>query len=123
MRQLWERQRSASEITRELPFSDVEERLVWLALADLQKAQLLQDRISIPFNADGRTNRRDLLKRIGLGTAVAVPVVAGLALPAAAQGAGATMTSASKDVMIASPRRQYGGESMSALSRRQGLRW
>lgn len=88
--ELCDGQRSASDITRELPFNDVDERLVWLALADLQKAQLLQDRISIPFNADGRTNRRDLLKRIGLGTAVAVPVVAGLALPAAAQGAGAT---------------------------------
>ncbi len=79
--------RSASDITRELPFKDVDERMVWLALADLQKAQLLQDRISIPFDADGRTNRRDLLKRIGLGTAVAVPIVAGLALPAAAQAA------------------------------------
>ncbi len=77
-------QSSASDITRELPFKDVDERLVWLALADLQKAQLLQDRISIPFNADGRTNRRDLLKRIGMGTAVAVPIVTGLALPAAA---------------------------------------
>ena len=79
-------QSSASDITRELPFKDVDERMVWLALADLQKAQLLQDRISIPFNADGRTNRRDLLKRIGIGSAVAVPIVAGLALPAAAQG-------------------------------------
>ncbi len=77
-------QSSASDITRELPFKDVDERMVWLALADLQKAQLLQDRISIPFNADGRTNRRDLLRRIGLGTAVAVPIIAGIALPAAA---------------------------------------
>ncbi len=79
--------RSAADIARELPFKDVDERMVWLALADLQKAQLLQDWISIPFNADGRTNRRDLLRRIGLGTAVAVPIVAGLALPAAAQAA------------------------------------
>lgn len=80
-------QRSASDITRELPFKDVDERMVWLALADLQKAQLLQDRISIPFNADGRTNRRDLLKRIGIGSAVAVPIVAGIALPTVAQAA------------------------------------
>jgi len=77
-------QSSAADITRELPFKDVDERMVWLALADLQKAQLLQDRISIPFNADGRTNRRDLLKRIGIGSAVAVPIIAGIALPAAA---------------------------------------
>ncbi len=81
-------QSSASDITRELPFKDVDERMVWLALADLQKAQLLQDRISIPFNADGRTNRRDLLKRIGMGSAVAVPIIAGIALPASAAHTG-----------------------------------
>jgi len=84
--ELCDGQSSASDIARELPFKDVDERLVWLALADLQKAQLLQDRISIPFNADGRTNRRDLLKRIGIGSAVAVPIIAGISLPAAAQG-------------------------------------
>ena len=74
-------QRSASDITRELPFEDVDERLVWLALADLQKAELLQDRVSVPPNAYARTNRRELLRRIGMGAAVAVPVVAGVALP------------------------------------------
>ena len=74
-------QRSASDIKRDLPLEDVDERLVWLALADLQKAQLLQDRVVIPFNADGRTNRRDLLRRIGVGTAVAIPVIAGITLP------------------------------------------
>ena len=74
-------QRSASDITRDLPLEDVDERLVWLALADLQNAELLQDRVVIPFNANGRTNRRDLLRRIGVGSAVAIPVVAGIILP------------------------------------------
>ena len=74
-------QRSASDIKRDLPLEDVDERLVWLALADLQKAQLLQDRVVVPFNAHGRTNRRDLLRRIGVGSAVAIPVVAGITLP------------------------------------------
>ena len=78
-------ERSPSDIARDLPLEDVDERLVRLALADLQKAQLLQDRVSVASNAYARTNRRDLLRRIGLGSAVAIPVVAGIALPAAAQ--------------------------------------
>ena len=80
-------QSSASDIARELPFKDVDERMVWLALADLQKAQLLQDRVSFAAIAHAGTSRRDLLKRIGLGAAVAVPVVAGIALPTPAQAA------------------------------------
>ncbi len=95
-------QSSASDIMRELPFKDVDERMVWLALADLQKAQLLQDRISIPFNADGRTNRRDLLKRIGIGSAVAVPIVAGIALPTVAQAA--TCIASGQDCVPAGPK-------------------
>ena len=74
-------QRSASDITRDLPFEDVDERLVWLALADLQEAQLLEDRVVVPSNARGRTSRRDLLRQIGVGSAVAIPVVAGITLP------------------------------------------
>ncbi len=85
--ELCDGQRSASDITRELPFKDVDERMVTLALADLQKAQLLQDRVSFAAIAHAGTSRRDLLKRIGLGAAVAVPVVAGIALPTPAQAA------------------------------------
>ena len=77
--------RSASDITRDLPLEDVDERMVWLALADLQKAQLLQDGSAVASNAYARTNRRDLLRRIGVGSAVAIPVVVGIALPTAAQ--------------------------------------
>ncbi len=83
--ELCDGQRSASDITRELPFKDVDERMVTLALADLQKAQLLQDRVSFAAIAHAGTSRRDLLKRIGMGSAVAVPIIAGIALPTAAQ--------------------------------------
>ena len=74
-------QRSASDITRDLPLEDVDERLVWLALSDLQEAQLLEDRVVVPFDARGHTSRRDLLRQIGAGSAVAIPVVAGITLP------------------------------------------
>ncbi len=74
-------QRSAPVIARDLPFDDVDERMVWLALADLEKAQLLQDRSSFASNPYARMNRRELLRRIGSGAGVAVSVVAAVTLP------------------------------------------
>ena len=75
-------QRSASDITRDLPLEDVDERMVSLALADLQKAELLQDGFPVASNAYARTNRRDLLRRIGVGAAGAIPIVVGITTPA-----------------------------------------
>ena len=80
-------QRSAPEIARDLPFDDVDERVVWLALADLEKAQLLQDRSSFASNVHVPTNRRTFMKQLGLGSAVAMPIVAGIVLPTPAQAA------------------------------------
>ena len=74
--------RSAYDITRDLPLEDVDERMVSLALADLQKAELLQDGFPVAPNAYARTNRRDLLRRLGVGAAVAIPIVAGITTPA-----------------------------------------
>ena len=80
-------QRSAPEIARDLPFDNVDERVVWLALADLEKAQLLQDRSSFASNVHVPTNRRTFMKQLGLGSAVAMPIVAGIVLPTPAQAA------------------------------------
>jgi hypothetical protein len=77
---------SPAEIARDLSFKDVDERMVVIALADLQKAQLLRSAPPVAFGAFGRGSRRDMLRRIGVGTAIAVPVVTGIALPAAANG-------------------------------------
>ena len=74
-------QRSAPEIARDLPFDDVDERVVWLALADLEKAQLLRDGSAFASNPYARMNRRELLRRIGSGAGVAVSVVAAVTLP------------------------------------------
>jgi hypothetical protein len=79
--------RSAAEIAEALPFKDVDERMVWLALADLRKARLLQDGDAVVPAEFAGTNRRELLKHIGLGAAVAAPVVAGVAVPSVAQAA------------------------------------
>lgn len=78
-------QRAASTIARELPYENVDERVVLIALADLEKARLLGDRAGFAAGAYARTSRRALLRRLGLGTAVAVPVVTGIVLPAPAQ--------------------------------------
>lgn len=82
---LCDSQRSAPDIARDLPFDDVDERVVWLALADLEKAQLLRDGSSFASNAFARTNRRAFMKQLGLGSAAAVPIVVGITLPTAAQ--------------------------------------
>ena len=77
-------QRLAPEIARDLPFDDVDERVVWLALADLEKAQLLRDGISFASNPYVPKNRRAFMKKLALGSAVAVPIVIGITLPTAA---------------------------------------
>ena len=88
-------QRSAPEIARDLPFDDVDERVVWLALEDLEKAQLLRDGSPFASNAYARTNRRAFMKQLGLGSAAAVPIVAGISLPTAAQAATCLQSGAS----------------------------
>jgi hypothetical protein len=78
---------SPADIAAALPYQDVDISMVWLALADLQKARLLSEGVpAVPAEVAG-VSRRNLMKRIGLGAAVAAPVVAGIAVPAAAQTA------------------------------------
>ena len=61
-----------------------DEDLVWLALRQLQKARLLQERLQPPSDRQ-RTSRRELIRR--LGAAAAVPLVMTILAPTArAQG-------------------------------------
>lgn len=64
----------------------VDERLVWLALDKLSKAHLLEERITLSAEA-GRLSRREAVKRMGLGAALAVPVVMSIVAPTAASAA------------------------------------
>jgi hypothetical protein len=60
----------------------VEQEVVWLALDQLGKAQLLPDKVTkMPDNL--RNSRRALLKKIGLATAIALPAVTSILAPAA----------------------------------------
>lgn len=64
----------------------VDEKLVWLTLDKLGKAHLLEERITVPAEA-GRMSRREAVRRLGLGAALAVPVVMSIVAPTAASAA------------------------------------
>jgi hypothetical protein len=76
-----------------------DESLVWLAVKQLGKADLLQERIALPA-PNGRLGRRAALRNLGLGVALAVPVVMTVIAPTAVMaatcaGVGAPCTKAS----------------------------
>lgn len=72
---------SPGEIARALPYDNVDEGVVLLALADLRKAGLLEADPAGEAAAPAGPNRRELIRRLGVGGAVAVPVVTAILLP------------------------------------------
>ena len=63
----------------------VDEEVVWLGVEQLNKSKLLK-RTTVPSHVSG-LSRRDVMKRIGLAAAVALPVVTSIIAPSAAQAA------------------------------------
>lgn len=73
--------KSVSDISKLVgdEFNDkVNEDFVWLALDQLNKDNLLQENIDSKFNG---ISRREVIRRIGLASIIALPVVASLAVP------------------------------------------
>lgn len=65
------------------------EDLVWLALDQLKKERLIENGAEINSHFEG-LSRRQVIKKIGLGSMIAIPVVSSLVAPvAAATGSGA----------------------------------
>ena len=64
----------------------VDEDVIWLGLDQLSKSHLLQERAALP-EEKARLSRREVMKRIGLAAAVALPVVTSIMAPTAAQAA------------------------------------
>ncbi|GAC1446429.1 MAG: hypothetical protein NVSMB56_05020 [Pyrinomonadaceae bacterium] len=62
----------------------VSDELVWLAIDQLSKDNLLRERVTTPMSASG-VARRKMMKRMGVAAVVAVPVVTSLLAPTAAQ--------------------------------------
>jgi|SRR5690606_32842524 len=57
---------------------DATDDLVWLALDQLNERNLLEEEIAPKFIGE---SRRDALKKIGLGTMIALPIIASLTAP------------------------------------------
>jgi Coenzyme PQQ synthesis protein D (PqqD) len=70
---------SVSEIGRKLGNDEI----VWLALNELKKKRLIEDFGTSPSRFDG-LSRREIIKKIGLGSMIALPMVSSLVAPTAA---------------------------------------
>ena len=66
--------------------TEVSDDVVWLALNQLEKSRLLEARVE---RADGSRviSRRELARRLGIATAIALPFIASIDAPAAIQAA------------------------------------
>ena len=62
----------------------VDEDVVWLALGQFEKAQLLTGRITRVSKSKG-LSRRELIRKLGMASAVALPLVSSVLAPTAAQ--------------------------------------
>lgn len=83
--QLCDGERSVPEITRlvsEKLNSSASEDLIWLALDQLKKEDLLANGDQISLNFAGMS-RREVIRKVGMGTVVALPIVASLVAPTA----------------------------------------
>jgi hypothetical protein len=81
--------RTAADIRRTLEKTAggaVPEELVWLALEQLGRDHLLDARVPRPSALVG-ISRRELIRRVGLTAAVAVPVIASIVAPTSADAA------------------------------------
>lgn len=62
------------------------EEVVWLALERLSRDHLLAERVRRPASLAG-LSRRDVIKKVGLAAAVALPVVTAIVAPTTAEAA------------------------------------
>ena len=72
-------------LTKEMN-TPVSEQLVWFALSQLEKAQLLEKHLPRPINVV-QISRRELMRRLGIAAAVALPLVTSIVAPTTAEAA------------------------------------
>ncbi|HKC63345.1 MAG TPA: PqqD family protein [Pyrinomonadaceae bacterium] len=85
--------RSAHEIVQHLEKTlgtRVDEDVVWCALNQLEKDHLLEEKIEWPASVE-RISRRELVRRLGIGAAIAIPIITSIVAPSVAY-AGSTCT-------------------------------
>ena len=100
-------QTSIADISRRLGAKfkqPANEDIVWLAIEQLKKDNLLAEAARLPTPFTGST-RREAIKRIGLATMIALPLVTGLTAPQAAHAASnAILIAACQPCSLANPR-------------------
>ena len=62
----------------------VDEDVIWVGVEQLSKTHLLRERANLPVHKSG-LSRREVMKRIGLAAAVALPIVTSIVAPEAVQ--------------------------------------
>ncbi len=68
--------------------STVDENVVWLGLEELRRSHLLEESgDKVPCRAAMSMSRREAVRRMGLGAAIALPLVASMGVPTAVEAA------------------------------------
>ena|SRR2546423_5601860 len=78
--------RSVHEIAQHLEKTlgtSIDEDVVWCALSQLEKDHLLEKKIEWPAGTE-RISRRELVRRLGIGAAIAIPLVTSIVAPSVA---------------------------------------
>lgn len=81
--------KTTSQITRELSAklnAKLDDKIVWLALAQLSRKNLLVNAPIPPSKLNG-VNRREMVRALGLTAVVGIPVVASIVAPTPAEAA------------------------------------
>ncbi len=81
------------------------EDLIWLAIDQLNENDLLEKESELDFN--GRT-RRDLIKKVGFASVIALPVVASLTAPSSILAVGSCACTANSDCVAGTPNANAG---------------
>ncbi len=77
---------------------DVTDDLVWLAIDQLNESDLLEKQVATDFKG---LSRRDVIKKIGLTSMVALPVIASLIAPPTAMAAASCNCNSNPDCQVA----------------------
>lgn len=72
----------ADNVAKEFKATNSED-LVWLALDQLKKEKLLEGGIDAGYDHFDGMSRRQVIRKIGMGSAVAIPIIASLVAPTA----------------------------------------
>ena len=91
----------------------VSEEMIWLAIEQLGKRELLEKPVEVVF--EGQT-RREALKRIGLGAMIALPIVTSLTAPTAALAGTICANPVCTCTLGAGPCNQTGGCACSSVA-------